>query len=412
VLIFVQNLPVPLDRRVWQECRALRAAGYEVSVVCPEGPGDPAYQVLEGVHIYKYRPAPPATGPLAYAWEFVYCLGRAGVLAARAHRRRPLDAVQACNPPDTYWALALLFRLVGARFVYDQHDLCPEVYESRFERPSRLLLAVLRGLEQATYRTAHRVISTNDSYREVALGRGRRRPEDVTVVRSGPDLDIMRRAEPRPELRHGRRHLMCYLGIMGPQDGVDLALRAVAKVVHEHGRDDVHTTFMGFGDCYDELVALAHELGLDDHVDFTGRADMPMIIDRLSTADLGLCPDPKSPLNDVSTMNKTLEYMAFGVPLVSFDLKEQRISAGDAGVFVPSPDVDAFAAAVVALLDDPARRAVMGERGRQRIVDEMGWTHQAARYVGVYDDLLGVVRPALAPADAERVDEEPAKLSA
>ncbi len=198
VLIFVQNLPVPLDRRVWQECRALRAAGYEVSVVCIKGPGDPPYEVLEGVHIYKYRPAPPAEGLASYAWEFAYSLARAGVLALRAHRRRPLDAVQACNPPDTYWALGLLAKALGARFVYDQHDLCPEVYQSRFGRTAGPLYRILRGLEWATYRSADRVISTNDSYRSVALGRGRRRPEDVTVVRSGPDLSIMRMGEPVP----------------------------------------------------------------------------------------------------------------------------------------------------------------------------------------------------------------------
>ena len=388
MLIFVQNLPVPLDRRVWQECRALRAAGYEVSVVCIKGPGDPDHEVLDGVHIYKYRPAPPATGLASYAWEFGYSLARAGVLAARAHRRLRVDAVQACNPPDTYWTLGLLARLVGARFVYDQHDLCPEVYQSRFGRTAGPLYRILRGLEWATYRSADRVISTNDSYRAVALGRGRRRPEDVTVVRSGPDLTIMRPVEPQPDLKHGKRFLLCYLGIMGPQDGVDLALQAVARVVHHHGRTDVHATFMGFGDCYDELVALAHDLDLDDHVTFTGRADMAMISAQLSTADIGLCPDPKNPLNDVSTMNKTLEYMTFSVPLVSFDLKEQLVSAADAGVYVTSPDVDAFAAAVVELLDDPERRAAMGALGRQRIVDEFQWSLQATRYVDVYDDLL------------------------
>jgi glycosyltransferase involved in cell wall biosynthesis len=402
VLIVVQNLPVPLDRRVWMECRALRAGGFEVSVICPKGPGDAGHEVLEGVHIHRYRPAPPVQGALGYLFEFVYAWLRTAWLGLRVWRRARFDAIQACNPPDTYWALALLYRPAGVRFVYDQHDLCPEVYRSRFGDDTglaaRLQLAGLRFLERATYRSAHHVISVNGSYRDVALSRGRRRPADVTVVRSGPHPDRMRRGEPAPELRRGRDHLACYLGVMGPQDGVDLLIRAVDVYVHDLGRDDCQFALLGFGDCYDELRRLTTELGLDDVVTFTGRADDRMIDAYLSTADLGIDPDPLNPLNDVSTMNKVLEYMAYEVPVVTFDLHETRVSAAGAARYVTPNRVDELAKAMAELLDDPDARRRMGEEGRRRIVDELGWHHQADRYVGVYERLLGVVTEGVAGA--------------
>jgi len=385
----VQNLPVPLDRRVWMECQALVDAGYGVSVICPKGPGDPSFEELDGVRIHKYAPPRAAKGPAGYTWEFAYCWLRTAWLALRVARREGFDVIQACNPPDTYFALAAMFKLAGKRFVFDQHDLNPEVYESRFERPNRLLLAGLRLLERLTYRTADRVVSTNESYRRIAVGRGGKDPAHVTVVRSGPDTRLMRRGAPRPELRHGREHLLVYLGIMGPQDGVDLALRAVHDLVEKRGRRDVHAAFLGFGDCYDDLVALSRDLGIDDHVTFTGRADLTMISEYLSTATLGLDPDPKNPLNDISTMNKVMEYMAYELPTVAFDLTETRVSAGDAAVYAEPDDVASFADAVERLLDDRAERSRMGASGRKRIEDVLAWEHQVGPYVGVYHDLIG-----------------------
>lgn len=409
VLIVVQNLPVPLDRRVWLECRALVEAGYRVSVICPKGPGDPAYAELDGVRLFKYEPAPAASGLVGYLWEFGYSWLRTAGLAVKAWRRDRFDALQACNPPDTYWALARLFRPRGVRFVYDQHDLNPEVFRSRFGEPAgaaaKAQYAALLWLERMTYRTADHVVSTNESYKRIALTRGRRRAEDVTVVRSGPDTSRMRPVRGRSELRRGARHLAVYLGIMGPQDGVDLVLRALDELVHRQGRTDLHVALLGFGDCLDELKALATELRLDDHVTFTGRADPRVIAEYLSSADVGLSPDPRSPLNDVSTMNKTMEYMSYALPVVTFDLVETRVSAGDAAVYVPftedpAVDVPAYAAAVAALLDDPDERVARGVAGRHRAAAELDWAPQRARYVEVFDRLLGVTRdaPALAPA--------------
>ena len=291
VLIIVQNLPVPFDRRVWLEALALRDAGYGVAVICPKAPGDPAFEEREGIRIRKYTPPPAARGLISYAWEFAYCWLRSAALMLREARSEGFDAVQACNPPDTYWALVAPLKLVGKRFVFDQHDLCPEVYASRFSSPSPFVSRALRMLERATYAAADHVVVTNESYRAVALDRGRVPNDHVTVVRTGPDPDRLRRGTPNPSWRHGCRYLCAYLGVMGPQDGVDLALRAAAVLLQEH-RSDVHFVFMGSGDSLDELKSLSRELGIAQNVTFTGRVPDETVFEVLSTAHIGLCPGP------------------------------------------------------------------------------------------------------------------------
>jgi glycosyltransferase involved in cell wall biosynthesis len=394
VLIIVQNLPVPLDRRVWLECQALRASGIGVSVICPKGSGDPWHQRLDGVELYKYPPPPQASGLIGYAWEFAYCWVLTALLSVVVAVRDGFGAIQACNPPDTFWALALLWRPFGKRFVYDQHDLNPEVFLSRFGPPrdgrSRAELAALRWLERSTYRAADEVISTNESYRRVAVSRGRRDPATVTVVRSGPDTSVMRPIEPPPGIRADGQYLAVYLGIMGPQDGVDLALRAFAEVVHTHGRKDCQFALLGFGDCLAELKRLSTELELDDYVTFTGRVDLGRIADYLSAAHLGICPDPSSPLNDVSTMNKVMEYMAYCLPMVSFDLPETRFSAEEAAVYVASGDIAGFARAWIDLLDNPDQRVRRGLFARERVVAQLDWQQQAEAYRGVWQRVLGI----------------------
>ena len=389
VCIIVQNLPVPFDRRVWLECEALTTAGYDVSVVCPKGPGDPDRQVIDGVEIYKYRPYPGGAGKAGYILEYVYSFCATAWLVAKVWRRKRFDALQACNPPDIFWPLGLLFALIGrSRFVFDHHDLCPELYESRFPDGSRVPYWGLRALEYFTFSTARHVVSTNESYRGKALERGSKRPEDVTVVRTGPDSDRLRAREAEPCLRRGRRYLAAYIGVMGPQDGVDVVLRAADEIVHRLGREDIAFTMIGSGDCYDELIDLRDELGLGDVVEFTGRAPDDLVARILSTADVGLSPDPKNPLNDVSTMNKTMEYMAFGLPTVAFDLRETRVSAQDAAVYATPNEVCDYAAKIVELLDDEPRRKEMSVVARARVEDELAWKHQRDAYVGVYDRLL------------------------
>src|SRR3954468_4043728 len=399
ILSVVQNLPVPFDRRVWLECNALTAAGYDVTVVCPKGKNDPGRQVLDGVTLLKYRTYAPGGRALGFVLEYIYSFLATARLVLRARRQGRFDVLQACNPPDIFWPIARWLRWRdGTRFVFDHHDLCPELYESRFPAGAGLPHRGLLALERATFRTADQVVSTNGSYARIARERGNRDSGDVTVVRTGPDPDKLRRAAPVEELRRGRRHLVAYIGVMGPQDGVDLAMRAAHHVVRELGRDDVSFTFMGAGDCYDELVALRDELGLRDHVELPGRVPDETVVDVLSTAAVGLSPDPKNPLNDLSTMNKTLEYMAFELPVVAFDLKETRVSAENAACYVPDGDIPGFARTIVGLLDDEPRRRAMGDIGRARIEGAYGWPYQEMAYVRVYDRLVGRT-----PSDEDRV---------
>lgn len=396
ILIIVQNLPVPFDRRVWLECQALRANGYQVSVICPKGPGDPPREEIDGIHIYKYRPAPEAKGLLGFAVEFGYSWLRTAALSAIVARERPFRVIQACNPPDTYWLLGLACRLRGIAFVFDHHDLNPELFISRFGPPRSLVQRIefnmLAWLEHMTHRTAHRVISTNESYRQKAIDRGGVDPDRVTVVRSGPDTRMMRPCYP-PDPRPTDSVELVYLGIMGPQDGVENVLHVMDELVHRRGRTDLHVTLMGFGDSLQHLKRLATRLGLNDWVTFTGRADRRMVVENLSRADIGLCPDPKTALNDLSTMNKTMEYMAFALPSVSFDLTETLVSGGDSILVVPSEDLSAFADAVEQLADEEALRRDLGHSARVRVSEKLDWRPQAEAYIGVYDSLLGVERP-------------------
>ena len=390
VLIIVQNLPVPFDRRVWLECQALVSAGYDVSVVCPKGKGDPSHEVVNTVHLYKYRPYAPGGSKLSFITEYVYSFLATARLTMKARRRGRFAVMQACNPPDIFWPIALVLRgLDRTKFVFDHHDLCPELFKSRFPDGPALPYRGLRALERRTHRTADHVISTNDSYRDIAIQRSGRAPADVTVVRTGPDPDKLKRGQPEPELKRGRKFLAAYIGVMGPQDGVDIVVRAAGIVVHEMGREDIAFTLIGSGDCFDELVALRDELKLNGHVEFTGRAPDDLVKKILSTADAGLSPDPKNPLNDVSTMNKTMEYMAFELPVVAFDLRETRVSAAEAAVYVTPNDVREYAKAIVDLMDDEAERAELGKFGRARVEDLLAWGHQERAYLGVYERVAG-----------------------
>jgi glycosyltransferase involved in cell wall biosynthesis len=388
VLILVQNLSVPFDRRVWLECQSLIAAGFQVAVVCPKAPGDPTYYRLRGVDLFKYRPYAPGTSSLSFVLEYVYSFVMTLVLSLRASLGGRFDVVQSCNPPDLFWPIGVLFRVLhGSSFVFDHHDLCPELFLSRFPEGNRVVYRALRLMERCTARTADHVIATNDSYRRIVLERDGVSPTSVTVVRTGPDLASLRRSSPLPSVQRTRPHVAAYLGVMGPQDGVDLVLEVADQVVHRFGRHDIGFTLIGSGDCYDELVTLSHRLGLADYVTFTGRIPDADVAAILSSADVGISPDPKNPLNDVSTMNKTMEYMAFELPVVAFDLQETRISASDAAVYATPNDVEELAKLLVDLVDDEPRRRAMGRAGRERIEQELAWEHQAPRYVGVYEKL-------------------------
>ncbi len=390
VLHLSENLTLPFDRRVWMELGALRAAGFEVSAICPTGESHRApYEVIDGIHIWRYPAPPPTRGVLSYVWEFLYCWLQTLRLSVVVLARRGFDVLHAANPPDTFWAIALPYRLFGKRFVFDHHDLCPELYLARFgaDREGDLAHRALRALEWAQFRTADLVISTNESYRQVALGRGGMPPERVVVVRSGPSRErfaTVRAVD--PSLRRGRRFLVAYLGVMAPQDGVDHLLRAVRHLV-DRGRRDISFTLMGAGDSFDDLRRLAGALGIEDQVHFTGRIPDAEVETVLATADVCVSPDPLNPLNDVSTMNKVLEYMACGRPIVAFDLREHRYSAGEGAAYARPNHDDDLAERIAALLDDPDRRERMGTYNRQRFLERMAWEHNAGALVRAYERL-------------------------
>ncbi|MBJ8344000.1 glycosyltransferase family 4 protein [Antrihabitans sp. YC2-6] len=387
ILILVENLSVPFDRRVWQESRALVDAGYKVTVICPKGTkqDQEPEATIEGVRILRYPLKPATGGPLGYLREYSLALWHTIRLALKVRREGPIDVVHACNPPDLLFVVALILRVLGGtRSVFDQHDLVPELYLSRFESGGKILFTFATLVERITFAVADAVISTNESYRRVAISRGKMAPEKVTVVRSAPDLSRFVQREPDPSLKRGKDFLGAYVGVMGPQDGVDYALRAIAHLRNELGRTDTHFIFMGGGDAFDEMVALSQALGITDIVEFTGRVPDEFLQRCLSSADICLSPDPKNPLNDVSTMNKVVEYMAMARPMVSFELTEARVSAGDAAVYAPANDEAKFAEGIVELLDDPERRKRMGEYGRDRVEQELSWSTSRVNLVEFY----------------------------
>ncbi|HMO66099.1 MAG TPA: glycosyltransferase family 4 protein [Verrucomicrobiota bacterium] len=389
VLILVENLPVPLDRRVWQEAGALRDAGHEVIVICPRMRGwTEPYELREGIHIYRHWIAEEAAGLGGFVREYASALWGQTWLAWRVWRRHRPRVIHLCNPPDLLFLVALPFKLLfGIRVIYDVHDVWPEMFEAKFGRRGALYWAV-RAAERLTYAAADVVLATNRSVQQVALDRGGKRPWEVFVVRTAPQLPAAT-APPNPALRRGRRFLVGYIGVMGNADGVQYLIGAADHVVCGRGRKDVQFLLMGTGPEWERLVALRDALGLREFVEMPGRVSNAALFAALQTMDVGVGCDPINPYNDHCTMNKTLEYMAFGKPQVVFDLREARASAGDAAVYVGENSAAKLGDAILGLLDDPARRAAMGTLGRERLHRELGWERSVAELRAAYRAALG-----------------------
>jgi len=404
VLILLQNEPVPSDRHVWNQSLALVRAGYEVTVICPKGEtrDRASFERRDGVAIHRYEPRQARDRTLEYGLEYASALWNIARIARRLARRRPFDLVHACSPPDFLLLAALPLRRKGSRFVFDHHDLTPELFVTRFGSRGGLLHRLTLRAEQVAFRLADVVLSVNDSYREIAIARGRRHPEDVVVVRTGPDLERFAPMPPDPVLKRGRRHLLSYVGVMGEQDGIDHALRALA-LLHARRRD-WRAVFMGDGDMLDDMRALARELGIEQAVEFTGWVEQDHIRRVLASSDLCLAPDPTNPLNDVSSMVKLSEYMAMSRPIVSYDLPESRVSAASGAAYAKPDDVGDFARLIDELLNDPERRAAMGAAGRDRVERRLAWEHQERALLAAYERALGDPAsrrlPTVAPAQS------------
>jgi glycosyltransferase involved in cell wall biosynthesis len=405
--MIVQNLPVPFDRRVWLEATSLTEAGYAVSVICPKARGYTAsFETLEGVDIYRYGLPVEARGVIGFVTEFAWCFLRSFIQSVRiAVAGRGFDVIHACNPPETFWLLGRFWRLFGKRFLFDHHDLSPEMYAAKFGRASGAMYKGLLFLERMTFRSADVVITTNDSHKQIAHSRGGVAPEKVFVVRSGPDLARFQVHGPDPSWKKGKPFLLVYLGEMCKQDGVDHLVRAL-RILREHlQREDVHAVFVGGGPEQPMIRAYADEQGVGDLCTFTGRVSDDELCRILSSADVAVDPDPKTDWSDMSTMNKIMEYMFFGLPIVSYELTEHKVSARDAALYVEPNSERALAEGISALLDDPGRRERMAQYGAQRVRERLVWQHSVPPLLAAYDAIFA---PTSAPATAWRSKRVPA----
>jgi glycosyltransferase involved in cell wall biosynthesis len=387
ILIIVENLPVPFDRRVWQEAKTLKNAGYQVSIICPRTKGfDRKYEFLEGIHIYRHRLPIEANGAIGYMIEYSAALFWQCVLAWKILLKHGFDVIHACNPPDTIFLVGLPFKLLGKNFVFDHHDINPELYLAKFGKKD-LFYKMLLTLERLTFWAADISIATNESYKEIAIKRGQMNPERVFVVRSGPNLDRLKILPPDENLKKSRKYLVGYVGVMGQQEGIDYLLRAIKYIVGELGRKDVHFGLVGSGPALESLKDYAEELGVSDYVTFTGRVPDKDMLKMLNTADVCVNPDVANQMNDKSTMNKVMEYMALGKPIVQFDLKEGRFSARRASLYAKRNDEIDLAIKIIQLIDDPDMRQEMGRYGRDRIQDELAWKYEEPKLLAAYEAL-------------------------
>jgi glycosyltransferase involved in cell wall biosynthesis len=385
VLIIVENLPVPFDRRVWQEATTLQEAGYQISIICPKGKGyERGHEVIDGIHIYRHALPIEASGALGYAVEYTWALFWWFILTWRVLLSRGFDVIHACNPPDTIFLVGGFFKLFGKKFIFDHHDINPELYEAKFGRRDKFY-KLLIALERWTFRTADVSIATNESYKRIAIERGGMRPERVFVVRSGPDLRRLKIIPPVPELKRGRRYLVGYVGTMGKQEGIDYLLRAAQHIVHDLKRTDIHFGLVGGGTEVEEMKTYAQSLGVGDYVTFTGRVPDQQMLEMLNTTDVCVNPDVANEMNDKSTMNKIMEYMALGKPIVQFDLTEGRYSAQEASLYAEKNDERDLARKIIQLLDDPRQREEMGLLGRRRVETELEWKYEAPKLLLAYD---------------------------
>lgn len=385
VLIIVENLTVPLDRRVWQEAQSLRDAGYQVSVICPKGGRyTAAYELLDGIHVFRHPLPLEADGPIGYAVEYSCALFWEFVLSVRAYMKVGFDVVQACNPPDLIFIVAAFWKyLFGKPFVFDHHDINPELFEAKFQKKGMFHL-LLRAFERCTFATADVSIATNETFKQIATGRGGMDPDRVFIVRSIPDLSRFRRIEPDLSLRNGRKTLIGYVGIMGAQDGVDLLVAAMDELVNVQGREDIQCAIVGSGTEVDALKAMTKARGLEDYVTFTGFLSGDALLAAYSAFDIGAIPDPKNTYNDKISMNKVFEYMSLGVPFVQFDLIEGRKTAGDAALYAADNDPVDLAHQFARLSDDAALRDRLAVVGKARANKLLCWERERSSLLAAY----------------------------
>lgn len=387
VLLIIENLPFPFVRRAWQEAVALRDAGYRVHVISPKGAGyETDHEITEDVDIYRYR-VWEASGPLGYPIEYGKAVAAQFYLALKIFWRHRFRVVHTWNPPDIMFLNGLFFKLFGARYIFDHLDLNPELYLAKFGKKD-LFYRLVCLVEKCAFRTANVSLATNQSYRQIAIERGGKAPERVFIVRVSPEPEKMKRGDPVPELKKGRKYLVVYLGVMGPQDGVDLLVQSIEHIIRK-GRDDIQFTLIGSGTEVSRLKSMVAQKKLESWVNFTGRIPGEELAKYLSTADVGVASDPLNPMNDKSTMGKVLEYMAFNLPVVQYEVTEGRRSAGEASLYARPNDPVDFADKILQLIDSDELRQRMGAIGRQRIEQIFNWEIDRKSLLDAYAKALG-----------------------
>lgn len=389
ILIIVENLTVPLDRRVWQEARTLRDAGYRVSVVCPKGGKYTApYEILEGIHVFRHPLPYEADGALGYAVEYSWALAWEFALSVKAYWKVGFDVVQACNPPDLLFVIGGFWKyLFGKRFVFDHHDINPELYEAKFGKRGRFH-RLLTWLERITFQAADVSIATNETFKDIAVKRGGMDPDRVFVVRSIPDMSRFKRVAPSERLKNGRKHLIGYVGIMGAQDGVDLLVEAMHTLVNRDGRHDIQCAIVGSGTELPRLQEMVRERQLENHVTFTGFLSGEPLLQAFSTFDIGVIPDPKNTYNDKISMNKVFEYMSLGIPFVGFDLIEGRKASADAALYAADNCPRALAGQMLLLIDNEDLKLKLSTEGKSRAQALLRWDTERARLLAAYETVL------------------------
>jgi glycosyltransferase involved in cell wall biosynthesis len=387
-VIVVENLPVPFDRRVWQEAQALHRAGWTVSVICPTNADFPKpFEIIDDIAIYRHPLPPEGRGAVAYFREYSTALLHEFRLLFRVHRERGFSIIQACNPPDLIFLAALPFKLIGKRFIYDQHDVSPELFIVKFGRKGLLYRALL-FFERMSYRTADRVIAANATFKDIAISRGGKTPSQVEVVYGVPDRKRIHRVEPEPGLHGGRKFILGYVGIINEQDGVDHLVRAVAHLVKVIGFRDFRAVIVGSGPALEPVRSLASALEVEDFILFTGYLKGETLLAYLSAFDIGIIPDPLNEANDLMSMNKVFEYCALGIPTACYPLKETKRLLGEAGVYAPSHEPEGLAEACLKLMGDEALRARSAAAAAKLSAESFVWENEARKYVATYERVL------------------------
>ena len=392
ILIIVENQPVPNDTRVQKEAASLHEAGYEVTVLCPKGKGaELGHEIIDGIRVYRHPLPEEGNSPLGYLWEYGCALFWEFWYVWWIYLRHGFHIIQGCNPPDDIFLVALPFKLFGVKYIFDHHDAMPELFFSKFGTQG-FLYKVQVLLEKLTYRFSDVVMATNASYKDLAITRGHIIPEDVFIVRNGPDLVTFKSVPPNPALKYGKDYLVGYVGTMSDQDGLDILVE-VALHLKNLGRRDVHFTCVGGGPALASLQKMVKDKDLGDTMNFTGRISDEQLLEILSTADVCVNPDRPCEMNDISTMIKIMEYMALSKPIVQFDLREGRFSAQDAAVYAdPANQVPNFAAKITWLLDHPDERRKMGEFGRRRVEKELAWEYSVQNMLAAYEKAFSKMR--------------------